>query len=102
MTRLLIVYTLAQDVPVQKAVDALLETGKELPGTVTMGIYDRSAAEVAGQLRWIPYGDLVQVLEFPEAAQADAWQDTETAKAQRRRCRHMFSNQSALTFPIVE
>ena len=30
MTRLLIVYTLAQDVPVQKAVDALLETGKRV------------------------------------------------------------------------
>ena len=102
MTRLLIVYTLAEGVTVQKAVDTLLETRKDLPADVTMGIYDRGAAEVAYQLRWIPYGDIVQMLEFPTAAQADAFQETEAAKAQRLRCRHLFSNQSAVTFPVVE
>ena len=102
MTRLLIVYTLAEGTTLRQAVDTLLETGKDLPEGVVMGIYDRGDAQVAYQLRWIPYGDIVQVLEFPSAKEADEFQDSEAGKAQRLRCRHMFSNQSSVTFPIVE
>lgn len=50
----------------------------------------------------MPFGDLVQIIDFETAAQADAFADSPARKAQNKRTRGFFSNIASFTCPMVE
>ena len=50
----------------------------------------------------MPFGDLVQIIDFETAAQADAFADSQAQKSQAQRTRGFFSNIASFTCPLVE
>lgn len=102
MTRLRIVYTLNPDVDERDAFEQLKKTGEDLPQGAVLQVARRSDPAMELELRWVPFGDLVQIIDFETAAQADAFTDSPAQKAQNTRTRGFFSNIASFTCPLVE
>lgn len=102
MTRLRIVYTLNPGVDERDAFERLKKTGEDLPQGAVLQVARRSDPAMELELRWVPFGDLVQIIDFETAAQADAFADSPAQKAQNRRTRGFFSNIASFTCPVVK
>ncbi len=102
MKRIRIVYTLNPGIEEREAMEQLLKTKEDLPQGAALSVYRRSDPSMALELRWVPFGDLVQVIDFESAAQADAFDGSKAQKSQNRRTRGFFSNVASFTCPLVE
>ena len=102
MKRLRIVYTLSPGTEEREAMEQLRRTQEELPQGASLWVYRRSDPIMEQELRWVPFGDLVQIIDFETAAQADAFADSPARKAQNKRTRGFFSNIASFTCPMVE
>ena len=102
MTKLRIVYTLNPGVSERDALEQLRKTEEDLPQGAALWVGRRSEPSMELELRWVPFGDLVQIIDFETAAQADAFEDSAATKAQHKRTRGLFSNVASCTCPIVE
>lgn len=102
MKRLRIVYTLSPGTEEREAMEQLRRTQEELPQGASLWVYRRSDPIMERELRWVPFGDLVQIIDFETAAQADAFADSQAQKSQAQRTRGFFSNIASFTCPLVE
>jgi len=102
MKRLRIVYTLNPGIEEREAMEQLRKTQEELPQGASLWVYRRSDPIMEQELRWVPFGDLVQVIDFETAAQADTFPDSEAQKSQNKRTRGFFFNVASFTCPLVE
>ena len=102
MKRLRIVYTLDPGTGEREAMEQLCRTQEDLPRGAALQVYRRSDPAMELELRWVPFGDLVQIIDFETAAQADAFADSLAQKSQNQRTRGFFSNIASLTCPLVE
>lgn len=101
MRRLMIVYTLTKDTDEHQAIEALQKTQNNLPEGAFQQLCRRTEKGMDEQLRWMPFGDLVQIIDFPLASQAEDFDNSDAAKEQRKRCRGMFSNTAAISCTLV-
>lgn len=102
MTRMYIVYTLREGIDFHHAVQALEKTRAELPEGADQQLCRRNAPEMENSLQWMPFGDLVQILDFPEARQAQGFEASEAFRRQQERTKGMFSNTAAISCPLTD
>lgn len=102
MTRLTIVYTLNDGVAEQDAVEQLRKTQQDLPEGAFQQISRRNAQGMDAKIRWVPFGDLVQFIDFPHGWQAQEFDDSETYAAQEKRTKGFFSNVAFLSCTVVD
>ena len=102
MRRLMIVYTLVEGTDEHQAIEALQKTQEQLPEGAFQQLCRRNEKDMDQQLRWMPFGDLVQIIDFQKASEAENFDDSSAAIAQRRRCRGMFSNSAAISCTVVD
>lgn len=102
MTRMYIVYTLKPDADFRRAVELLQKTQDDLPEGAFQQLCRRDEKGLAETLPWIPFGDLVQILDFPKAWQAREFEDSDAAKAQSARTKGFFSNIAAISCPLMD
>ena len=101
MTRLMIVYTLKEGTDERRAIEELEKTRDELPEGAFLEICRRSEPGMDAQLRWMPFGDLVQIMNFPHAWQAQEFDDSEAYESQNRRTKGFFSNIASVSCTVV-
>ena len=102
MTRMYIVYTLKPEADFRRAVELLQKTQDELPEGVFQQISRRSEQGLQEAIPWMPFGDLVQILDFPQTRQALEFEDSPAYLAQKERTRGLFSNAAAINCPIID
>ncbi|MCC8064102.1 MAG: hypothetical protein LUF84_00750 [Clostridiales bacterium] len=102
MTRMYIVYTLRQGTDIRKALELLQKTQDDLPEGAFQQLCLRNEKGMAEMLQWMPFGDVVQILDFPHAWQAAEFDDSPAGKAQAQRTKGMFSNIAADSCQITE
>lgn len=102
MTRMYIVYTLKPDTDFYHAVAELQKTQDDLPEGAFQQICRREEKGLSEAIPWIPFGDLVQILDFPEAWQAQTFEDSKAGLAQQARIKGLFSNIAAIACPLVD
>ena len=102
MTRLTIVYTLNEGVSEQDVIEQLQKTKEDLPEGAFQQISRRSAQGMETKIRWVPFGDLVQFIDFAHGWQAQEFDDSEAYAAQRERTKGFFSNVAFLSCTIVD
>lgn len=102
MTRMYIVYTLQGGADFRRAVEALERTRPELPQGTAMQLCRRNDPEMENSLQWMPFGDLVQILDFPEARQAQGFEASEAYRRQLENTKGMFSNTAAISCPLTD
>jgi hypothetical protein len=96
-----IVYTLSKDTDFQHAVNVLQKTQDDLPEGAFQQLCRRNEQGLQEAIPWMPFGDLVQILDFPSAWQAQEFEDSDAGKAQNERTKGLFSNVAAISCPIV-
>ncbi|MGM9522284.1 MAG: hypothetical protein ACI3VB_07395 [Oscillospiraceae bacterium] len=101
MTRMYIVYTLRKDVDFYSAVEQLQKTQDELPEGAFQQLCRRNEKEMEQMLQWMPFGDLVQIIDFPHAWQAGSFEDTEAYVHQTQRTKGFFSNIAMDSCPLA-
>ena len=102
MTRMYIVYTLREGADFHTAVQALEKTRPELPEGTGQQLCRRNDPEMENSLQWMPFGDIVQILDFPEARQAQEFEASEAYAHQKARTKGMFSNAAAISCPLTD
>ena len=102
MTRMYIVYTLKPDVDFYRAVGELQKTQDDLPEGAFQQLCRRDEKGLQEAIPWIPFGDLVQILDFPHTWQAHEFEDSSAGKAQHERTKGLFSNVAAIACPLVD
>lgn len=101
MTRMYIVYTLKQGTDFRHAVEVLQKTQDDLPEGAFQQLCRRNEQGLAEAIPWMPFGDLVQILDFPKAWQAQEFEDSDAGKAQSLRIKGLFSNVAAISCPMT-
>jgi hypothetical protein len=102
MTRLTIVYTLQENASEQAAIQALRQTAEDLPEGAQQKICRRSEQGMDIKIRWVPFGDLVQFIDFCHGWQAQKFDDSEAYRNQQQRCKGMFSNVAFLSCALID
>lgn len=102
MTRLTIVYTLNENATEQAAIEALKKTAEELPEGATQKLCRRNEQGMDIKIRWVPFGDLVQFIDFAHGWQAQQFDDSEAYHNQEKRCKGMFSNIAFLSCTLID
>lgn len=102
MTRLTIVYTLNDGVAEQDAIEQLGKTQQDLPEGAFQQIARRNAQGMDAKVRWAPFGDLVQFIDFPHGWQAQEFDDSEAYAAQEKRTKGFFSNVAFMSCTVVD
>ncbi len=100
MTRSINVFTLNNIDEIRKAMVELQSTGELLPQGSTVQVYLNNDKQVSDKLPGSFFGDIVQIIDFPEEWQAAEWETSEAYEDQRRRCRGLFSSTTILSFPL--
>ena len=101
MTRLTIVYTLNDNIQRRDAAQQLELTQKDLPEGACLQVTQRSAPGMDTKIRWVPFGDLVQFIDFVHARQAQEFDESEAYAAQQRRTKGFFSNVTFLSCTVI-
>lgn len=102
MTRLMIVYTLNDGIREQDAIEQLRKTQQDLPEGAVQQISRRNSQGIDGKIRWVPFGDLVQLIDFSHGRQAQEFDDSEAYAAQKKRTKGFFSNIAFLSCTVVD
>ena len=100
MTRSINVYTLTKIDYFGKAMIELQETAKLLPEGSQLQVLLNNDKQLSDKLPGSFFGDIVQIVDFPEPWQAAMWEDSEAYKDQQRRTAGMFSSATNLSFPL--
>ncbi len=102
MTKMYIVYTLQDNTDFQQAANALEETVSDLPNGVSQKLRPRNDPEMQKAIPWIPFGDLVQILDFHESWQALEFETSQAYSHQKERTKGMFSNVTTIQCPLAD
>lgn len=102
MTRLTIVYTLNEGVLEQDVIEQLQKTQKDLPEGAFQQIARRNGQGMEAKIRWVPFGDLVQFIDFAHGWQAQEFDESEAYAAQKARTKGFFSNIAFLSCTVVD
>lgn len=102
MTRLTVVYTLNENTAWQDAAAALKRTEEDLPEDAKMRICRRNEQGMDIKIRWVPFGDLVQFIDFAHGWQAQQFDESEAYQKQEKRCKGMFSNIAFLNCTLID
>jgi hypothetical protein len=98
----MIVYTLTDATTDVEALAQLRKTAEMLPEGATENVCRRSEQGMDVKLQWVPFGDLVQTIDFPHGWQAQQFDDSEAYHDQERRCKGMFANIAFLNCTVID
>lgn len=102
MTRLTKVYTLNPGIEERAAIEQLQKTQDELPEGAVLSLFRRNDKDMQIAIRWLPFGDLVQMIDFPKAWQAQEFDDSEAYQSQNKRTKGFFSNIATISCTLVD
>lgn len=102
MTRMYILYTLKDGTDFRHAVEVLQKTQDELPEGAFQQLARRDEQGLSEAIPWMPFGDLVQILDFPHAWQAQEFEDSPAGIAQQHRIKGLFSNIASISCPLTD
>ena len=100
-TRVTIVYTVKEDIELRTAMLELEKTRQDLPEGADLQVCLRNAQGMDTQIRWVPFGDLVQFVDFQSGYQAHHFEDSEAYEKQMKRTKGMFANIATLSCTVV-
>jgi hypothetical protein len=102
MTRLTVVYTLNPNANEHDAIEALRKTEADLPEGAVQNLCRRNEQGMDIKIRWVPFGDLVQFIDFAHGWQAQQFDTSEAYHKQEARCKGMFSNIAFLSCTLID
>ena len=100
-TRLTMVYTVSENHTLEEAWKELEKTRQDLPEGADLQVCLRSAQGMDTQIRWVPFGDLVQLIDFEHGWQAQRFDDSEAYENQMKRTSGFFSNIAMLSCTMI-
>ena len=101
-TRLTVVYTVNEGHTDQEALEALMRTQEDLPKGAVQQIVPRNQPGMDVKIRWVPFGDLVQFIDFEHGYEAQEFDDSIAYHNQEKRCKGLFSNIAFLSCTVVD